>query len=181
MTLTALTEQLENSRTRAETLPSPQQVPALIAPPLRFVNTKSFHDAAEMVQCKQCARMVKDISRQLLEQHLDSLKPDTQVRLTAKHGAATTGTKPAFQNTRAASKILSLTSAGYGVSGGARLHAAARACEARGEDAFLWEGAKIHSNTTSALQNNEAKSNIFPCLCLYLLHAPPYSRYRHSK
>jgi len=105
--------------------------------------------------------MVKDISRHLFDQHLDTLKPDTAARLTAKHGAAKTGAKPTFQSTRAASKILWLTSAGYGVSGGDSFHAAARACEARGDETFLWEGMKITINTTSALQNNEKNQQYF--------------------
>ncbi|KAJ1466621.1 hypothetical protein T484DRAFT_1922186 [Baffinella frigidus] len=145
ITLAEMTIKIENyQRTTAATeMITPRHLLAFSAPPPpRFANTKTFHHDAEMVTCKQCAQMVKDISFHLYDKHLDALKPDTQARLFAKHGKS--GVKPPTKNTRGASKILSLTSAGgNGVSGGATFHATAQAYEAAGLTSFLWEDALL--------------------------------------
>jgi hypothetical protein len=109
ITLADMTIKIENyQRTRVATeMITPQHLLAFSAPPPpRFANTKTFHHDAEMVTCKQCAQMVRDISFHLFDKHLDALKPDTQARLIAKHGKS--GAKPPSKNTRGASKILSL-------------------------------------------------------------------------
>jgi transposase InsO family protein len=154
---------------------------AITAPPPSRTpkSSRQIPSAGEPEKCNQCGKMVKDIYFHLFEQHLDTLHPKSQARLTAQHGSA--GAKQTHKHTRGAGKLLSLTN-----SAGQSMHAAAQAYGAAGATWFLWEGEKINIGTEYTSQNNEIPQQCFsvsvsvPGKRAPLLALPPHANDAHK-